>query len=157
MTNKQIPSCSNAQTDEYKERYFSNKESFIKISESIIRHYESNDLQGRMSAGLSPAAASFAAQSAVLVTTAAAATYSGDIAYSTVTGESLLLNSVFRGNEKLYNTGLEDVQTFVNETDELLHVHVNGEEIISTPDHTFYVAKKDCVNFWKAYRGFFRR
>lgn len=31
------------------------------------------------------------------------------------------------------------VQTFVNETDELVHVHVNGEEIISTPTHPFYV------------------
>ena len=36
----------------------------------------------------------------------------------------------------------EVVQTFVNETNELVHVHVNGEEIITTPEHPFYVPKK---------------
>ena len=30
------------------------------------------------------------------------------------------------------------VQTFVNETDELVHIHVNGEEIVCTPEHPFY-------------------
>ena len=39
----------------------------------------------------------------------------------------------------------EVVQTFVNETDELVHVHVNGEEIISTPEHPFYVSKKGWI------------
>lgn len=34
------------------------------------------------------------------------------------------------------------VQTFVNETDELVHVRVNGEEIITTPEHPFYVPSK---------------
>ena len=34
------------------------------------------------------------------------------------------------------------VQTFVNETDELVHVYVNGEEIITTPEHPFYVPNK---------------
>lgn len=34
------------------------------------------------------------------------------------------------------------VQTFVNETDELVHVFVNGEEIITTPEHPFYVPTK---------------
>lgn len=34
------------------------------------------------------------------------------------------------------------VQTFVNETDELVHVYVNGEEIITTPEHPFYVPTK---------------
>lgn len=37
------------------------------------------------------------------------------------------------------------VQTFVNETNELVHVHVNGEEIITTPEHPFYVPKKGWV------------
>ena len=32
----------------------------------------------------------------------------------------------------------EVVQTFVNKTDELIHVFVNGEEIITTPEHPFY-------------------
>lgn len=39
----------------------------------------------------------------------------------------------------------EVVQTFVNKTDELVHVHVNGEEIITTPEHPFYVPKKGWV------------
>jgi len=33
------------------------------------------------------------------------------------------------------------VQTFENESDELVHVFVNGEEIITTPSHPFYVYK----------------
>ena len=33
------------------------------------------------------------------------------------------------------------VQTFKNESDELVHVFVNGEEIITTPNHPFYVPK----------------
>lgn len=36
-------------TNEYKARYFSDKESFVEISESIIQHYEGNDLQGEVS------------------------------------------------------------------------------------------------------------
>ena len=36
-------------TNEYKARYFSNKDSLIIISESITQHYESNDLQGEVS------------------------------------------------------------------------------------------------------------
>ena len=34
------------------------------------------------------------------------------------------------------------VQTFVNETDELVHVSVNGETITTTPEHPFYVPQK---------------
>ena len=36
---------------------------------------------------------------------------------------------------------LENYQTFENESDELVHVFVNGEEIITTPSHPFYVPK----------------
>ena len=32
----------------------------------------------------------------------------------------------------------EVVETYINETDELVHIVVNGEEIISTPSHPFY-------------------
>ena len=39
----------------------------------------------------------------------------------------------------------EVIQTFVNETDELVHVHVNGEEIIATPEHPFYVPGKGWI------------
>ena len=34
------------------------------------------------------------------------------------------------------------VQTFVNETIELVHVFVNGEEIVTTPEHPFYVPRQ---------------
>ena len=30
------------------------------------------------------------------------------------------------------------VETYVNETDELVHIFVNGEEIVATPEHPFY-------------------
>ena len=32
----------------------------------------------------------------------------------------------------------EVVETYVNETDELIHVFINGEEIVTTPAHPFY-------------------
>lgn len=32
----------------------------------------------------------------------------------------------------------EVVETYVNKTDELIHVFVNGEEIVTTPSHPFY-------------------
>ena len=32
----------------------------------------------------------------------------------------------------------EVVQTFENETKELVHIHINGDEIVSTPTHPFY-------------------
>ena len=34
------------------------------------------------------------------------------------------------------------VQTFVNKTNELVHVYVNDEEIVTTPEHPFYVQQK---------------
>ena len=37
------------------------------------------------------------------------------------------------------------VQTFVNETDELVHATVNGETITTTPEHPFYVPQKGCT------------
>ena len=36
----------------------------------------------------------------------------------------------------------EVVQTFVRETNELVHIKVNGEEIITTPTHPFWVPQK---------------
>ena len=32
-------------------------------------------------------------------------------------------------------------ETYINETDELIHVHINGETISATPNHPFYVDK----------------
>ena len=34
------------------------------------------------------------------------------------------------------------VETFENETDELVHIKVNGEEIVTTPEHPFYVPRQ---------------
>lgn len=39
----------------------------------------------------------------------------------------------------------EVVQTFVNETNELVHIYVNGEKIITTPKHPFYVPNNGWV------------
>lgn len=44
-----LSSCATTRTNEYKEQYFSNKDDFIKISELVIKHYESNDLECKMS------------------------------------------------------------------------------------------------------------
>ena len=38
------------------------------------------------------------------------------------------------------------VETYVNETDELVHVFVNGEKIITTPSHPFYSPVKGWTN-----------
>ncbi len=130
-------------------------------------------------------------------TVVAASAYAADVAYQNVTGDSLLLPTVFQGNETAYNIGLlvtsivsygllemaanspgicfvegtlvlakeghvtieniqagdfvwahnpetgetelkQVVQTFVNETDELVHVYTGKDEIICTNDHPFY-------------------
>ena len=150
-----------------------------------------------MAVGISYTTASALATVAVVTTTVAAAAYTGDMAYAAVTGDSILLNTLFQGNEEAYETGLlltsmatggmlelatyspgvcfvagtqvltasgyksienvsvgdmvwaenpqtgekglkEVVQTFVNEAIELIHVQVEGEEIVTTPEHPFY-------------------
>lgn len=59
-----------------------------------------------MSLGASYALASGVAAVAVVATTVVAAAYVGDITYSTFSGESVLLDTVFEGNEDAYNAGL---------------------------------------------------
>ena len=50
---------------------------------------------------------------------------------------------VYAHNPDTGETELKEVvQTFVNETNELVHIKVNGEEIISTPTHPFWVPEK---------------
>ena len=50
---------------------------------------------------------------------------------------------VYAHNPDTGETELKEVvQTFVNETNELVHIKVNGEEIISTPTHPFWVPQK---------------
>ncbi len=154
-----------------------------------------------MSIGMSYAAASTVATVAVVATTAVASAYAGDIAFSTITGQSLLLDTVFQGNQTAYETGYivssiatagmlnlaanspgtcfiagtliaeengnipietisvgdyvfayntdtgmtqlkEVVNTFVRESNELVHIEVNGEKITTTPTHPFWVPQK---------------
>ena len=47
----------------------------------------------------------------------------------------------------------EVVETYINETDELIHVFVNGEEIISTPTHPFYSPVKGWTDACKLRAG----
>ena len=46
---------------------------------------------------------------------------------------------VLAWDEKTGDIALKQgVETYVNETDELIHLHVNGEKIVCTPTHPFY-------------------
>ena len=39
-------------------------------------------------------------------------------------------------------------ETYVNETDELIHIGVNGETISATPTHPFYVDKLGWIRYF---------
>ena len=67
----------------------------------------------------------------------------GTLVYSEVGNvpiESILAGDlVWAWNEENGEVALKEiVETYVNETDELIHVFVNGEEIVTTPSHPFY-------------------
>ena len=50
--------------------------------------------------------------------------------------------------------GLKQVtQTFINQTNELVYIQINGEEIATTPDHPFYVPEKGWVGADQLYAG----
>ncbi|MBQ7852816.1 MAG: hypothetical protein IJ342_08110, partial [Muribaculaceae bacterium] len=50
---------------------------------------------------------------------------------------------VWSSNPDTVETSLKEVlQTYVNETNELIHVTVDGEEIVTTPSHPFYVPRQ---------------
>lgn len=50
---------------------------------------------------------------------------------------------VFASNPETGESEYKEVlQTFVNETSELVHIYVNSDEIVSTPRHPFYVPQK---------------
>ena len=157
-----------------------------------------------MYVGASYVTASSVATAVVATTAVVTAAYSADVAYSSVTGESVLLDTVFQGNTDAYNTGLaitsiatagilemaaqspgvcfvegtliatidgltpiekiksgdmvwatnektgetelkQVVQTFVNETNELVHLTIGEESITATPEHPFYVPQKGWV------------
>lgn len=153
--------------------------------------------------GVSAAVATTVATVGTVAVMTATAMYVGDAAYQAVTGDSILLDTVFMGNETAYSVGafataigsygfsllfsesvrmgvcfvagtpvetdngsvpIEDitvgtfvyahnpdtgetalkevVNVFVRESDELIHIDVNGEHITTTPEHPFYVPQK---------------
>ena len=48
-------------------------------------------------------------------------------------------NKVWAWDEETGDVSLKEVvETYINETDELVHVWVKGEEIVATPSHPFY-------------------
>ena len=61
--------------------------------------------------------------------------------------EITLADKVWAENPETGERELKQVvQTFENETSELIHVYVNGEEIVSTTEHPFYVINKGWVS-----------
>lgn len=70
----------------------------------------------------------FVAGTAVLTAT-------GTVAIETIKAGDL----VWAWDEETGDVALKEVvETYVNESDELVHVYVNGEEIVATPKHPFY-------------------
>jgi hypothetical protein len=56
-------------------------------------------------------------------------------------------DNVWAWNEETCEVALKPVvETYVNETDELMHIHVNGQEIVTTPGHPFYSPVKGWTN-----------
>ena len=63
-------------------------------------------------------------------------------------------DKVWAWDEKTGDIALKEVvETYINETDELIHVFVNGEEIISTPTHPFYSPVKGWTDACKLRAG----
>ena len=53
---------------------------------------------------------------------------------------------VWAKNPETGEEGFKEVlKTFENETDELVHLFVGGEEIITTPEHPFFVKDKGFI------------
>lgn len=56
-------------------------------------------------------------------------------------------DSVWAWDEETGTVSLKSVvETYINETYELIHIYVNGEEIVSTPSHPFYSPIKGWIN-----------
>ena len=96
--------------------------------------YMTGAITGFVSGGLSSNVC-FVAGTSVLTST-------GKVAIETIEPGYL----VYATNPETGETALKQVvQTFVNETTELVHVYVNGEELITTPGHLFYVVYKGWI------------
>ncbi len=47
---------------------------------------------------------------------------------------------VYAANEETGEVSVKEVvQTFVNETDELVHLHIGSNELVTTPGHPFFI------------------
>jgi RHS repeat-associated protein len=67
------------------------------------------------------------------------ATADGSVAIEDIVENDL----VYSANPDTDEKGLRKVvRTFVNETFELIHIHVNGEKIVTTPGHRFWLPQK---------------
>jgi intein/homing endonuclease len=54
---------------------------------------------------------------------------------------------VWSENPETGERGLKRVaQAFVRETDEFVHIKVNGQEITTTPEHPFWIPQKGWTN-----------
>ena len=99
--------------------------------EAALNGMADGALSGAISGAVTGAVTSpycFVAGTAVLVA-------SGTAAIETIQAGDL----VWAWDEETGEVALKEVvETYVNETDELVHVFVNGEEIVTTPGHPFY-------------------
>ena len=58
-------------------------------------------------------------------------------------------DKVLSENELTGEVAIKTVtETYVNETDELIHIGVNGETISATPSHPFYVDKLGWIRYF---------
>ena len=63
-------------------------------------------------------------------------------------------DQVWAWDEETGTVGIKKVvETYVNETDELVHVFVNREEIVATPRHPFYSPVKGWTAATQRYTG----
>lgn len=63
-------------------------------------------------------------------------------------------DKVWAWNEETGDVALKEVvETYINKTDELIHIFVNGEEIVTTPTHPFYSPVKGWTDACKLRAG----
>ena len=101
------------------------------VGKSILNGIGSGALSGAISGAISGGVGSgvcFVAGTSVLTAT-------GHVAIEDIViGDKVWAENPTTGEKELKDV----VQTFINETNELVHVFANSEEIITTPEHPFY-------------------
>jgi len=99
---------------------------------------------------MSPAIIEIGSMSVCFVAGTEIATEYGQIPIEKVTAGML----VYATDPETGETGIKPVvQTFVNETDQLVHLEVNGETITTTPEHPFWVPQKGWTSACKLRAG----